>query len=210
MGVERVLFLASAVVLPIAAAMAGRLSAMRSQLRTQKHDLKDALQSNMLLAKQDTLTGLPNRRHALELMAYEEKRDARQQASCCVCVLDIDHFKRVNDTFGHGMGDEVLRLFARASTSCLRTVDVLARWGGEEFVLLMPETSLATGTVVVERLRGHLARADIWQSMPQVKVTFSAGIASHAPSEAMEATLARADGALYQAKAQGRNCTVQA
>ena len=206
----RVIFLASAVVLPLAAAMAGRLSAMRSQLRTQKHDLRDALQSNMLMAKQDTLTGLPNRRHALELMAYEEKRAQRQQVAICISVLDIDHFKNVNDTFGHATGDEVLRLFAQASVACLRTVDVLARWGGEEFVLLMPDTTLAVGVMVVERLRNHLARADVWQSLPQVKVTFSAGIAAHMAHEAMEATLSRADAALYQAKSQGRNCTVQA
>jgi diguanylate cyclase len=208
--VERILFLAGAVVLPISAALAGRLSAMRSQLRTQKLDLKDALQSNMLLAKQDALTGLPNRRHALELMAYEEKRAARQPAPCCICVLDIDHFKSVNDTFGHAKGDEVLRLFAQASAECLRTVDVLARWGGEEFVLLMPETPLAVGVMVVERLRGHLARPDVWQALPQCKVTFSAGVAVHVLPEAMEATVSRADIALYQAKQQGRNRTVAA
>jgi diguanylate cyclase len=210
LGVERVVFLASAVVLPIAAAMAGRLSAIRSQLRTQKHELKDALQSNILLAKQDTLTGLPNRRHALELMAYEEKRAARQQIPCCVCMLDIDHFKSVNDTFGHATGDDVLRRFAQAGGECLRTSDVLARWGGEEFMLFMPETSPSSGVMVVERMRNHLARPDVWQSLGPVKVTFSAGIAAHLPPEAMEATVSRADVALYQAKSQGRNCTVQA
>ena len=209
LGVERVLFLACAVILPVSAAMAGRLSAMRSQLRTQKHELKDALQSNILLAKQDALTGLPNRRHALELMAYEEKRATRQRVACCVCVLDIDHFKGVNDTYGHATGDEVLRLFAQACLGCLRTVDVLVRWGGEEFVLLMPETPQAVGVLVVERMRNHLSRAEVWQSLAPVKVTFSAGIAAHAPPEAMEATVSRADAALYLAKSQGRNCTVQ-
>lgn len=208
--VERVIFLVSAVVLPLAAAMAGRLSAMRSQLRTQKHDLRDALRSNILLAKQDPLTGLPNRRHALELFAYEEKRVRRQPGLTCICVLDIDHFKNVNDTFGHATGDDVLRLFAQSAVACLRTVDVLARWGGEEFVLLMPDTSLAVGTVVVDRLRNHLARDDVWQSLPQVKVTFSAGIAAHMPHEGMDATVSRADSALYKAKSQGRNCTVAA
>ena len=210
LGVERVLFLAGAVVLPIAAAMAGRLSAMRSQLRTQKHELKDALRSNILLAKQDLLTGLPNRRHALELMAYEEKRAARHRVPCCVCVLDIDHFKSVNDTYGHATGDGVLRLFAQACLGCLRTVDVLSRWGGEEFVLLMPETPLTVGVLVVERMRNHLVRPDVWQSLAPVQVTFSAGIASHVPPEAMEVTVSRADSALYKAKTQGRNCTVQA
>ena len=210
LGVERVLFLACAVILPVSAAMAGRLSAMRSQLRTQKHELKDALQSNILLAKQDALTGLPNRRHALELMAYEEKRATRQRVACCVCVLDIDHFKSVNDTYGHATGDDVLRLFAQACLGCLRTVDVLARWGGEEFVLLMPETPLNVGVLVVERMRNHLMRPEVWQSIAPVKVTFSAGIAAHTPPEAMEVTVSRADVALYQAKSQGRNCTAKA
>ncbi len=208
--VDRIIFLVSSVVLPIAAAMAGRLSAMRSQLRTQKRDLKDALDKNILLAKQDSLTGLPNRRHVLELMAYEEKRVQRQPGVTCICLLDIDNFKRINDTFGHATGDDVLRVFAQASVACLRTVDVLARWGGEEFLLLMPDTSLAVGTVVIERLRNHMARADVWQSLPHGKVTFSTGIAEHRLPEAMQATVSRADAGLYKAKSQGRNCTVAA
>ena len=190
---ERLLFLTGAMILTVAAAMAGRLSAMRSQLRTQKYELRDALQSNILLAKQDSLTGLPNRRHALELMAYEEKRAVRQRVACCVCVIDIDYFKSVNDTYGHATGDEALRLFAQACLGCLRAVDVLARWGGEEFVLLMPETPLNVGVLVVERMRNHLMRPEVWQSLAPVKLTFSAGIAAPTPPESMEVTVSRAD-----------------
>ncbi len=116
----------------------------------------------------------------------------------------------VNDTYGHATGDEALRLFAQACLGCLRAVDVLARWGGEEFVLLMPETPLNAGVLVVKRMRNHLMRPEVWQSPAPVTVAFFAGIAAHAPPESMEVTVCRADVALYQAKSQGRNCTVQA
>lgn len=203
-------FLNSAIVFPMTAAMAGRLSAIRTQLRSQKKDLNAALELNLLLARQDDLTGLPNRRHAFEVLAYEERRSQRRLVPPCICLLDLDHFKRINDTYGHAAGDDVLRLLARHGMSAVRTPDTLARWGGEEFILVMPETPLPDAMQVVERLRSLLAQPQIWEGHLERKVTFSAGIAAHRATESIQETVERADVALSQAKLQGRNRTVQA
>lgn len=207
--VDGMFFLVSAVVFPIVGILAGRLSTIRTQLRDQKRDLHEALRRNQLLARLDDLTGLPNRRHAQELLAYEERRAHRQQVPPSVCIIDIDHFKVINDTYGHAAGDDVLRLLAHQASTALRTTDLLARWGGEEFVLLMPETPLPEAAQLIERLRRHLAQPHIWPRA-ELKVTFSAGLASHLTNETMEHTIARADVALYQAKTQGRNRTALA
>ena len=207
---EIVMFLASVILLPLVAEMAGRLSAIRHQLRIQKKELKEALERNLLLARQDSLTLLPNRRHAQELLEQEERRARRHNVAISVCLLDIDHFKRVNDTFGHAAGDTVLRLVAQQAVGTLRTSDVLARWGGEEFLLLMPDTALDEAVGVVQRLREHLTQDRVWAQQPHLRVTFSSGIAAHMANEAMADTISRADVSLYQAKQRGRNCTVQA
>jgi diguanylate cyclase (GGDEF)-like protein len=183
---------------------------MRNQLRVQKRELAEALERNNLLARQDELTGLPNRRHALEMMAYEERRAARELVRPSVCLLDIDHFKAVNDTYGHPAGDDVLRLVARNAPNALRTPDLMARWGGEEFLLVMPQTSADAAVLVIERLRVALAQPHLWNAHPHLQVTFSAGVAIQHEGESMEETVARADAALYKAKQSGRNCTVSA
>ena len=207
---EIVMFLASLILLPVVTEMAGRLSAIRHQLRMQKKELKVALERNLMLARQDSLTLLPNRRHAQELLEHEERRARRQGLSICVCLFDIDNFKRVNDTFGHAAGDAVLRLLAQQAMGTLRTSDVLARWGGEEFLLVMPETTLPEGLLVVQRLREHLDQDAVWAQQPHLRVTFSGGIAVHQLQETITDTLSRADVALYLAKKQGRNRTVPA
>jgi diguanylate cyclase (GGDEF)-like protein len=209
-AVEVMVFVACAVVFAMSADMAGRLSAMREQLRFQKRELRAALERNAQLARQDELTQLPNRRHALEMMEYEGRRAQRDKVPPCICMMDIDHFKHINDTHGHAAGDVVLRLLASHAVPALRAPDILARWGGEEFILIMPETSLEIAIVVVERLRCALANAHIWKDRPELKVTFSAGIASMQASESIQDTVARADAALYRAKEGGRNRTEQA
>ena len=209
-SLEVMVFVACVVVFTMAADMAGRLSAIREQLRFQKRELRTAMERNDQLARHDELTQLPNRRHALEMMEYEGKRAQRDKVPPCICMMDIDHFKLINDTHGHAAGDEVLRLLASHSVPALRAPDILARWGGEEFILIMPETPLDIAMLVVERLRNALANAHIWQDRPELKVTFSAGIASMLPSESIQDTVARADAALYRAKEAGRNRTEQA
>ena len=195
------------VVFTMAAEMSARLSMIRLKQRTQKKALLKALARNEKLARHDELTNLPNRRYAMEILEYEERRGERHPSGTCVCMLDIDHFKRVNDQHGHGAGDDLLRLLASYATAELRGPDVLARWGGEEFLLVMPETTLEEGVQVLERLRYRLAQNELWQGRDHLRVTFSSGIASLRPQESIFSAVSRADAALYRAKQQGRNRT---
>jgi diguanylate cyclase (GGDEF)-like protein len=122
-----------------------------------------------------------------------------------VALLDIDWFKRINDSHGHGVGDEVLRRFAGVLKDQLRAADALARWGGEEFLLLMPGTRLDDARVVLDRLREVSAGAGFDGIAPDLKVSFSAGVVEVTEGEAQDAAIDRADRALYRAKQNGRN-----
>ena len=198
-------FVLSALVLPVIASLVGQLSALRFQQRAQKDELRQALEKVRLLATHDELTGLPNRRQILELLAHEERRARRQEAPMCSCIIDIDHFKQINDTLGHQSGDEALRLFSGLLASALRAGDVLARWGGEEFMLLLPVTPVAEAASVIERLRLRCADPKNWQARPELQVSFSAGLSAYRAGESTQLAIARADAALYEAKKAGRN-----
>jgi len=156
------------------------------------------------LAQTDTLTGLPNRR-GFEI-AVERAVEAGAKA-LSVIVADVDHFKRVNDVYGHLVGDEALRAVAGALRGACRSGDHLARWGGEEFVVLLVDAIGDEAKVIAERLRSAVAHID-WSSASQaLQLTLSAGIAT-GPASAPLATLLRAaDGALYAAKQNGRDRT---
>ena len=209
-SIEAVHFLFSLVVLSSIAILAGQLSRLRLDQRAQKTELRLALERIRLLATRDELTGLPNRRHAQDLLTLEGSRATRERMQLSLCLMDIDHFKRINDTLGHAAGDQVLRLVARNATLALRETDVLTRWGGEEFLLLLPNTSLADAEIVVERVRQRLGNADTWRERPQLRVTFSGGITVHREGEDMQETIARADMLLYRAKDAGRDCVIKA
>jgi diguanylate cyclase (GGDEF)-like protein len=208
--VEVIIFVCCAVIFTVAADMAARLSAIREKLRIQKKELNMALERNQLLARQDPLTGLPNRRHAMELLEYENRRGVRESVLPCLCMIDLDYFKKINDTFGHAAGDEVLQRFAKGAAAALRGPDMLARWGGEEFLLMMPTTTVDEALLVVERLRQVLATPFVWPNQPAVQVTFSAGLASLRNGEKCLDAVARADAALYRSKQGGRNRTLLA
>jgi diguanylate cyclase (GGDEF)-like protein len=186
--------------------LAAQLSALRHKLRSQKAALNDALTRMHTMATHDELTGLPNRRQAIDLLAHEERRSMRQARPPCIGVLDIDNFKRVNDSLGHQAGDETLRQFSKILTTALRPGDVLARWGGEEFLLLLPDTPMEDALQVLERLRERCAQPSSWAPSEHLRVTFSAGLVCLTPPETTDAAIARADDALYVAKASGRNC----
>lgn len=203
--IEAFNFLLTALVLPVIAVLAGQLSALRFQLQTQKKELREALEKVRMLATHDELTGLPNRRQVLELLAHEERRALRQHASLCSCLIDIDHFKRVNDSLGHQAGDDALQRFSGILAGALRAGDVLARWGGEEFILLLPATPVAEAVNVIERLRACCTDPAKWMERPELQVTFSAGLSAHTDGESMRQLIARADAALYRAKREGRN-----
>ncbi|WP_238382880.1 GGDEF domain-containing protein [Cognatilysobacter segetis] len=188
------------VVLPALAVIAARLSGLRQKLRDQREALARALEEVERLAVSDELTGLPNRRSMQTLLDRSIALSARGVAPFCVAILDIDHFKTVNDELGHAAGDAVLREVGRLGHAELRATDVLGRWGGEEFLLVMPG-SIDAATAALARIREAVTAG----AYPSRRITLSAGIAVHRPGEDADALLARADRALYAAKRAGRD-----
>jgi len=203
-------FLLVALMMPTIGWLAGKLSGIRNKLRQQKAQLERALAQNRLLATQDELTGLSNRRHMTALMTAERARQQRNRSPISMVLMDIDHFKRVNDACGHQAGDQVLQIFADVITHSLRAGDALARWGGEEFLLMLPNTAAEDALVCVERMRGQLAARNFDHIAPRLAVTFSAGIGVCSVEDRMDVIVERADRAMYRAKTAGRNRTVVA
>ena len=155
-------------------------------------------------AETDALTGAPNRRALDELLRHQVQIAAATGRAFSVLLLDIDHFKLVNDTHGHGAGDDTLRAFAQRVREHLRQGDTCARFGGEEFVVVLPGTTLVAALEVAERLRHGVAEASL-MTVPMVRTTVSIGAAQHRVAETAEQLLARADTAVYAAKRGGRN-----
>lgn len=159
------------------------------------------------LAITDSLTGVSNRRHFFDLAKREFDRARRYRHSLCAIMLDIDRFKRVNDSYGHATGDEVLREVAKCCQRKLREVDLLARYGGDEFAILLPETGLASARLVADRLHQEIAQVVVHTGTASVSITASLGIGPLDDECAdMDRLLQRADQALYAAKHAGRNC----
>jgi diguanylate cyclase (GGDEF)-like protein len=191
-----------------------QFSTLRAELSQRNKQLTLSLARIQELASHDDLTGAFNRRHFMELLVDERERSHRTQQPYSVALFDLDHFKSINDRFGHAAGDAVLRDFCTLVQAHMRVTDRFARWGGEEFVLLMPVTTpVVSASLAVERIRGAVA-AHVWSDTralpPDLRVTVSAGVATCVPGEAVEALIARADAALYRAKKAGRNCFVMA
>jgi diguanylate cyclase (GGDEF)-like protein len=186
------------------------------QLDRANRELEEKREELLLLSRTDGLTGLVNRRHFDERLEAEFARAQRYRAPLSCLLLDIDHFKRVNDTWGHPFGDLVLKEVARAARACLRDVDVLARYGGEELVALLPETGGADALRAGERLREAVAQlALVCETVTPpapVRCTVSIGAATWpaAGLATAEALLQAADGRLYDAKQAGRNRVCQA
>ncbi len=204
-------FVLVAAIVPTISSLAAQLSNLRAKLQAQKEELGQALNRIQVLATRDDLTGLYNRRHMMDVLTQHQKRLTRTgHHRFCLAILDIDHFKRVNDTYGHNTGDEVLRNFAQAAAAVLRETDVIARWGGEEFLVLLNDTQTGQAALGLERLREQLAAVQLSPSVPELRPTFSAGLTGYTLDEALHACIERADRALYQVKAAGRNRTVVA
>ena len=187
--------------------LSGRISRIRYRLTQQRHALNDALARIEILATRDELTGLFNRRHGDALLAQALRRHERSERPLSVALLDIDHFKRFNDQHGHAVGDMVLRLFSEAAQSTLRATDTLARWGGEEFLLLLDDTDADTAPMAMQRVHEAVARAATVHDGAPIRFTFSAGLTQARPGDTAIRLLERADQALYRAKAEGRNQT---
>ncbi len=159
------------------------------------------------LAATDPLTGAYNRRYFLEKANLEVARVKRFSGAASVVMIDIDRFKAVNDTYGHAMGDQALRSVAQTCQQALREIDVFARFGGEEFVILLPETNVDGAWRVAEKLRALLSETPIEHGGRTIAVTASFGVADVWPGdETVDGAIARADTALYEAKRSGRNC----
>ena len=193
-----------------------RLQRIRAHLTRQKRELEQAVAQVQQLATQDELTGLPNRRYLTEMLEAEQRRSQRAGHPWMVALLDLDFFKRVNDRYGHAVGDQVLRNFATTVRRTVRNTDVLARWGGEEFLLLLQDTASDAALPMLERVRAAvqtMADTPVDGNGPALSavpcVTVSIGVAAHCAGDSVEKTVDRADQALYQAKAQGRNRVVE-
>lgn len=177
-----------------------------SRLRAR---LVEAVATIRQLATTDELTLLANRRHMHELLAVEQQRRRARPGPVCVALLDIDFFKVINDRYGHAAGDTVLRSFAAAASASMRGGDTLARWGGEEFLLLMPDTSLADAEGALERIRAAAAALRFDAIDASLRLSFSAGVAAaKLPEARFDEAIGRADAAMYQAKSNGRDQVV--
>lgn len=208
--VELMYFVFVVTVMPMISQLATQLNSMRGRLKEQKRELESAVERIQELATRDELTGLYNRRQITQVLGEHAARSNRGVVKFWVAVLDLDHFKQVNDTWGHHVGDEVLRSFAQMAASVLRETDVIGRWGGEEFLAVMLAVPPHDPHAGLERLRAKLADAQVSESVPHLRITFSAGMAAYGEHSEVKQAIERADKALYVAKADGRNRTVVA
>jgi two-component system cell cycle response regulator len=186
------------------------LARVRTQIRKKRYTerLRDNVQMSIEMAITDALTGLYNRRYMESHLGALVDQAAARGKPLTTLVLDIDYFKSINDNHGHDAGDDVLREFATRVRKSIRGIDLACRFGGEEFVIVMPETDMAVATIVAERLRRRIASEPfpIHQGTDSIEVTISIGIATLDAADDNAATiLKRADQALYRAKRDGRN-----
>ncbi|HET7848587.1 MAG TPA: PleD family two-component system response regulator [Pseudolabrys sp.] len=191
------------------------LARVRTQIKKKRYTerLRDNMQMSIEMAVTDPLTGLFNRRYMETHLGTLVEQAASRGKPISAFILDIDYFKSINDSYGHDAGDDVLREFALRIRKSIRNIDLACRYGGEEFVVVMPETDLAVASMVAERLRRRIASEpfSVEQGATSLNVTISVGIAGmNAPNETAAAILKRADQALYRAKRDGRNRVVDA
>ncbi len=207
-AVEALHFSFAAILMTAVSVLSVNMARLRAKLGARTAELRAALERIQYLAHHDELTRISNRRHLSERLAAEQLHQRQSGQTMSLVLIDIDHFKAVNDRHGHAAGDAVLRLFAAALQATLRSTDFAGRWGGEEFLVVTPQASAATAAALVERLRTALGAASFDAVVPGLRITFSAGVAECAPGEDLHLAIDRADSALYQAKQAGRDRTV--
>lgn len=184
------------------------ISSLRWALKKRNAEMNEVMSLAQEQAITDDLTGLYNRRHLMDILRRQQSLAARGDYTFSLCFVDLDHFKQVNDSYGHKAGDEVLQTFADIALNSVRDVDFVARLGGEEFVLVLVRTSLDGALQVAERLRRSMEQARLAILEPGYRVTASIGVTEYRPAEPIEASMHRADVAVYEAKNRGRNCLV--
>ena len=190
-----------------------RMVAARQEMNDAEqriHALEEQLRHMSELVREDQLTGSLNRRGLDDVFERETARADRRGTPLCVAVLDLDDFKRLNDTYGHMAGDGALKHLVQIVKSTLRSMDVIARFGGEEFLILLPETTVEAAAQTMTRLQRELTRHFFMHENEKILITFSAGVALRLPNEDQEALMHRADQAMYQAKQAGKNRVVVA
>jgi diguanylate cyclase len=180
-------------------------SSMQQSLYQSGQKLKEAYKRIEELAELDELTGSFNRRCIMRMLDEEIARAGRSASPCSIALIDLDWFKRINDAYGHPTGDEVLRTFAITMFANIRSADRFGRYGGEEFLLVLPDMAAEKAVRALDRLRAIIGDLDWSAFSPGMTVTISAGVATLRPNETPDSFLARADSALYAAKARGRN-----
>ena len=188
--------------------LAARAQVQEAESRIQK--LQAELEQMSELVREDQLTGSLNRRGLDDVFEREVARADRRKAPLCIALLDLDDFKRINDTHGHQAGDEALIHLVRVVKDTLRTMDVIGRFGGEEFMLLLPDTPLPAAMQTVTRVQRELTKQIFMHRHERVLITFSAGVALRKDNEGQEDLFKRVDDALYQAKRAGKNRVVAA
>ena len=174
------------------------------------HSLEAKLQHMSELVREDQLTGSLNRRGLDDIFERETARSDRRGTPLCIAMLDLDDFKRLNDTYGHLAGDAALKHLVKIVKDTLRSMDVIARFGGEEFLILLPETTVEAASATMTRLQRELTKHFFMADNEKVLITFSAGVALRLPNEDQAALVRRADKAMYQAKQTGKNRVVVA
>jgi diguanylate cyclase (GGDEF)-like protein len=170
----------------------------------------DEVQSHLVLqATTDELTGLMNRRNILRRLDEEQQRAIRLREDLCIMIIDLDHFKRINDTYGHICGDVVLKSAAAGIRDTIRTYDIVGRIGGEEFLIISPGVPMEEAISLAERIRRLISELEIEQGEQMIGVTVSVGVTTlEADDTGVVEMMMRADRALYMAKEQGRNRVV--
>ncbi|MBV2192324.1 MAG: GGDEF domain-containing protein [Azonexus sp.] len=198
-------WIALACLLPFFGLLGGYIGSLRSKLRNSYDELQRAMEVIRDMAIHDELTGLYNRRHFMEMLSAEKSRADRSGQCFGLIMLDIDHFKRINDTHGHQAGDAVIHRVGETIGLSLRAGDFSGRFGGEEFILCIDQTGVENTQHCAERLRASIELLRPSELPAGTRVTVSLGITEYRRSEALTSTIARADAALYRAKANGRN-----
>lgn len=176
-----------------------------THLEQETSDYKQRLLQQKYRSHHDELTQIPNRSAYNDRVELEYRRWRRYGSDLSLALVDIDHFKNINDSYGHAAGDKTLQVIAQQMSKCLRSTDFLARWGGEEFILLLPQTSAAELSAPLEKLRLQIARIPFRFKQQSVKITVSVGAATFREGDDVHRVFERADKALYVAKSEGRN-----
>ena len=182
---------------------------LQSKLETAETRLQEQateIETHISRSMTDPLTGLPNRREFNDRLEERMSAWSRRKEIFTLLILDVDHFKKLNDEHGHLAGDQVLAAMGRALRTAIRREDAVARYGGEEFAILLPNTGLAPAMQVAQNVRDAVARIVVKHNGKQIKITTSGGLAAIQANEQAESLIQRADAALYAAKAGGRNC----